>query len=625
MVNEKTGLSTFRKFLFGSIGKKLGLAFGILIIILITMLSITYSLSQKIQEDQILLKNVEAPLSVMVEQVIGYDAILTGTAHEALLHAEKGELNKIAEHKKRYEEIGVELDTLLKIHALELLNQSKRSEEDKQKVYGYLKELDIINLALVDLELRAFEAMEKGDIETARNLIVSDQYQNYKLQLADYYQKWSLEEIKISDYYREEIQINSRNVQIYNLYLGVLLVLIACLIPFIVSRAISRPIRKLTESVRELERGNFKTRVEVKTNDELQELADSFNKTAETLGKVDDERKQIDKAKTEFLSITSHELRSPMTPMQAQLQMLMQGYFGKLSAKEKESLDIVLRNTQRLDRIIQDFLEISRIEAARLKFNFVRVDLSSSVKKVVEEIKGFMPEKKIKIHLEMSKLPTIEVDPDRVMQVLRNLLTNAVKFSKENKNIWIYIQPRQGDIIFTVKDEGVGIKRENQARIFEPFYQVDNMYQHQSGGTGLGLAICKGIVESQNGKIWFNSEEGKGTTFYFTIPFVPVKEMKPIKLLFSSAENVEKELKKVFLEILGPLGEKEFEDLRIKGLIKEDLLRYVDELYKKKIIRDKEEFKNKIALVFGAVRRNSPTEKKRGVDLSDLKKRGLVK
>jgi signal transduction histidine kinase len=150
----------------------------------------------------------------------------------------------------------------------------------------------------------------------------------------------------------------------------------AGVIGFFVTRSISKPIKDLHKATLELEKGNYDVRIDIKTDDEISELGNAFNLTTAALGRLEKERKEIDNAKTEFLSITSHELRSPMTPMKAQLQMLQEGYFGKLNKKQKESLDIITRNSDRLDNIIVDFLEISRIEAARLKFNFKETDIT---------------------------------------------------------------------------------------------------------------------------------------------------------------------------------------------------------------------------------------------------------
>lgn len=627
-MEEEQSSFSLKRFLFGSIGKKLGLAFGVLIIFIIVLVLVTYSINRQIEGDAKILADVESPLNIMVEQVIGYDAILTGNAHEALLHVEKKEYSTFEEHRAKYDEAGLLLDNLLKYAAPELINKSVRSIEDKKLVETYLTELDRINLELVELETSAFEAMEKGDSETARHLIVSNQYEDYKRELADYYQKWALLELKVSEEYQQKIARNTRNIEIYNLGLGILFIIFALVIPFLISKSVTKPLIDLKKATERLKEGNLETRVEIKSGDEIQELGESFNKTIEALNSADKERKQLDKAKTEFLSITSHELRSPMTPMRAQLQMLLGNYFGKMNEKQRESLDIVLRNTERLDKITQDFLEISRIEAARLKFNFVKVSLNKSIHNLIDEMKGFMPEKKIKLTFESNVLPVIECDPDRVMQVLRNLVNNAIKFSNENGRIVIRTEIRKNDILFSVKDDGLGMKKEDQVRLFEPFYQVDNMYQHKSGGTGLGLAISKGIIESQNGKIWFESDVGKGTTFYFTVPFQPVKEMRPIRILFSPVDRIEKELRSLFIDYLGPMGEKEFEELKIsKKIVESSLNSYVSEIKKQGILRKEfaEEFKNNISLVFKDKKEDKAGLGAVKIGVADLVKRGIVK
>ncbi|MBD3355117.1 HAMP domain-containing protein [Candidatus Woesearchaeota archaeon] len=378
---------------------------------------------------------------------------------------------------------------------------------------------------------------------------------------------------------------------------------------FVFLSKITSPIKKLYKTTQQLEKGNFNARADIKTGDELEDLGNTLNKAIETLGKTDAERKQIDKAKTEFMSITSHELRSPMTPMRAQLQMLLGEYYGKLNKKQKNSIDIVLRNTTRLDNIIQDFLEISRIEAARLKFKFKRTNLKEHIERLVEEMKGFMPEKKIKIEAKIKKLPTIDVDPDRTMQVLRNLINNAKKFSPENSKIVITAEKKNNMIEFSVKDQGIGISPEDQRKLFEPFFQAEQTMYREHGGTGLGLAICKGIIEAQNGRIWIESQKGKGTTFFFTVPLKPVKEIKSIKLLFSEGQNHEKELKKLFVEYLGPLGEHEFEKLR-NNLNYENINAYILDLKKKSILSEEKIKRLDSALlsIFNIKRKTSITQ-----------------
>jgi signal transduction histidine kinase len=381
----------------------------------------------------------------------------------------------------------------------------------------------------------------------------------------------------------------------------------AGIIGYLVSRSISKPIKELYYATKELEKGNYTVKTNITTNDEIAQLGHAFNITTAALSKLEAERKEIDSAKTEFLSITSHELRSPMTPMKAQLQMLQEGYFGKLNKKQLESLNVIIRNADRLDNIIVDFLEVSRIEAARLKFNFKQTDIAQTVKDIVKFMEGFAKEKNIKLELKLGKLPIIEADSDRVTQVLRNLIHNAIKFSKEDSKITISAELINNNILFCIRDYGCGLSHDNQIRVFEPFYQVEEHNRRKHGGTGLGLSICRGIVESQKGKIWVESKLGKGCKFYFTLPTQPIRDIKPIKILFSSKKTIERKIKDEFNTILGPLGELEFEELRAKNSLgKEDIFNYIDFLIKEFIIPQGsgENFKDKISEIYGEEKEN---------------------
>lgn len=340
----------------------------------------------------------------------------------------------------------------------------------------------------------------------------------------------------IAYYYTIKYGFNTSSIVLLSFILALVISFFAAMF---IARPISEPVEQLSRATRKLKKGDFKTRVKIKTGDELEELGKSFNLMAEALGKIDEEHKQLDNAKTKLLSITSHELRSPMTPIKAQLQMLIENYFGDLNKKQKESLKIVLNNTNRLDKIIQDFLEISRIEAARLKFEFKKISIKEQIQKNVKEINDYLPEKNIKVDIEAEKLPQINADPERFSQVLRNLLINAKKFSDKNSKIKISAKEQKNFIQICVKDEGVGISKKNQPKIFQPFYQEEGTMYREFGGSGLGLSISKGIIEAQKGKIWVESEKGKGSKFCFTVPKKPVKEPAPIKSLFTE-EKIEK-------------------------------------------------------------------------------------
>ena len=376
----------------------------------------------------------------------------------------------------------------------------------------------------------------------------------------------------------------------------------ATIVGIMVSRSISKPIVSLHKATQEIEKGNFNVRTDINTNDEIEQLGHAINKTTVALSKMDEERKQIDKAKSEFLSITSHELRTPITPMKAQLQMLENGYFGKLTNKQKESVEIILRNAERLNRIIEDFLEVSRIEAARLKFVFRKTDLNDTIRETINFLEGFAKEKNIRLIVNNSDLPIIEVDPDRVSQVLRNLTHNAIKFSKNNSKIEVTAVAKTDHILFSIKDYGVGMTPEDKLRVFEPFYQIEGHLDRKHGGTGLGLAICRGIVESQKGKLWVESEVDAGSTFYFTVPLKPVEEIEPIKVLFSSKTDIENKIKEEFAEILGPMGLVEFDDLKNKHSTgQKDIVDYIDSLQELSILNDTnaDKFKKNIGKIFG--------------------------
>jgi signal transduction histidine kinase len=419
-------------------------------------------------------------------------------------------------------------------------------------------------------------------------------------------------------------QISSFNI--IAIMIIILISINAGIIGFFVSQSISKPIKQLYNATLELEKGNYDFRVDIKTNDEIEELAHAFNLTSEALAKMEQERIEIDNAKTEFLSITSHELRSPMTPMKAQLQMLQEGYFGKLSKKQKESLSVIIRNAERLDNIIADFLEISRIEAARLKFDFRETDIKQLVKDTIAFMQGFAKEKNVTLVDKVKNLPLIKADPDRISQVLRNLINNAIKFSDENNKIEVSAELKNDFILFGVKDYGRGISPDNQVRVFEPFYQVESSTRRKHGGTGLGLTICRGIVESQKGKIWVESEPGRGCKFNFTVPLTPVIDIEPIKILFSQKDVIERKIHEEFKAVLGPLGEVEFNELKNKNaLSKDDLIKYIDSLNGLYILvpEKSEDFKNKIREIFGE-EKEAIAEKKNDM-LYDNMGKGMLK
>ncbi|NAS89406.1 hypothetical protein C4E24_06690 [ANME-1 cluster archaeon AG-394-G21] len=231
---------------------------------------------------------------------------------------------------------------------------------------------------------------------------------------------------------------------------------------------------------------------------------------------------EITRMKSEFLSITSHELRTPLTPMKAQLQMILEGYVGDLNDNQKKSLEVVLRNITKLGKLIDDILDLSRIEAGRIKLAFKPMNINGIVKEAITTQESSATNKDIEISTKLADLPDIVGDPERIGQVIGNLLNNAIKFSKKSGKVIIETKcldiEGKENILFCITDYGIGISKADHKKLFKPFSQIDTSLGREQAGTGLGLAIVRGIIHAHRGKVGIDSESGNGTTFYFTIP-----------------------------------------------------------------------------------------------------------
>ena len=588
---EEEGFS-LRKALFGSIRKKLAIWIGITVILLLIIAISNSIYINNIEETYEKIETDIVPGTIaLVEMKENVEKLKAYTLGYIL----RGDVEKNGKTVKEWiNETELTLSNTAIAHVEYDMSRDVEEQHKAEELEKKTDQLAIVSNKIVEMKDNGAEVKELLD---AMNKAYKPLYFPLVEQLDQHLIVHKIELADAGNFLDRQIaETNTISIS-----LTLFALVLSIVVGFFISRSIIQPVKKLSNANFEIEKGNFKVRVDIKTGDELEELGNAFNKSTEALERMDKEHKQLEHAKTEFLSITSHELRSPMTPMKAQLQMLEEGYFGKLNEKQKQSLDIVLRNTNRLDNIVVDFLEISRIEAARLKFRFKKADLAVNVKRLVEEMKGWMPEKKIEIVAKIGEVPTIEVDPDRVMQVLRNLINNAKKFSPVNSKIIVAVGLKGKWIQFSVKDQGIGIAKERQASVFEPFFQEEQTMYRKHGGTGLGLTICKGIVESQGGRIWIESEKGKGATFSFTIPLKPEREIKAIKLLFSPKEDMQKKIALLFTEMLGPLGKKEFEECKSKQLCTEDkLLEYAVNLQKKGIITNEiaNEFKHEIDKIF---------------------------
>ena len=260
------------------------------------------------------------------------------------------------------------------------------------------------------------------------------------------------------------------------------------------------------------------TRVKYNSQDFLQATVRDITEQKKAEQKIQEqieELKELDKLKTEFLSFVSHELRTPLTPIRSQLQRLLEKKCK--TEDQKDSLNMILRNTVRLDKLINDVLEISRLESQRMQIFKRRTNFKDLIKLSVETMRPLAKEKNIKITTKFHQGPIqISLDEDRIKQVLINLIDNAIKHSK-TKEIIISTKKSNSHITVCVEDKGKGISEKERKHLFELFY-VGKESKYISKGAGLGLPISKGIVELHGGKIWVKSQLKKGTTFFFTLP-----------------------------------------------------------------------------------------------------------
>jgi len=243
--------------------------------------------------------------------------------------------------------------------------------------------------------------------------------------------------------------------------------------------------------------------------------------------KMEEQLRKLDRIKSEFLNVTSHELRTPMSAIKGYVQMVLKQTLGEITEEQKKALNVVLRNTDRLDNLIRDILDISRLESGTMKFIPEETDITKMVNEAVETMKSSAELKNIKIKTEIGeKLPNLIIDQERIKQVIINIVNNAIKFSSDGSIINVRAKKKEEDVWFEIQDFGRGIPKEKQNKIFDTFYQVDSGMDRKFGGAGLGLSISRGIVLSHGGKISLESEVGKGSTFYFSLPVKPVEDLE---------------------------------------------------------------------------------------------------
>ena len=229
------------------------------------------------------------------------------------------------------------------------------------------------------------------------------------------------------------------------------------------------------------------------------------------------DRKATERMKNEFISVVSHELRTPLTSIYGALKLLVTNPHSGLDEEDKEMLDIAVTNTERLIRLVNDVLDLERIESGKIEMNQQPCDAADLIHQAIEVMLPMANAQEITLVTEPISI-AVSADRDHIHQTLTNLLSNAIKFSPSHSSVWLTVDEREREVLFKVSDRGRGIPSDKLERIFERFQQVDASDSRDKGGTGLGLAICYKIIEEHGGRIWAESQLDEGSTFCFTIP-----------------------------------------------------------------------------------------------------------
>jgi signal transduction histidine kinase len=279
-----------------------------------------------------------------------------------------------------------------------------------------------------------------------------------------------------------------------------------------------RPLEDLVEASERLAGGDLQARVKVGGLSETAQLGSAFNEMAEELQRRAGERDQLDRMKDEFVLTASHELRSPLTSVQGFAELLMLER-DKLSPKQAETVEIILDNTRHVVRLLNDLLDLARSDAGRLTIAPVPIEIGTLVEEAARTMRGQTAARNQELSETIEPgLPQVNADPDRIRQVLMNLLTNANEYCPEGATIQVTARRIGAEVEIAVIDDGPGIPSDQLEHVFERFTRGDAGMTQRVGGTGLGLAISKSLVELHGGAMTAESTVGRGSTFRFRLP-----------------------------------------------------------------------------------------------------------
>ena len=241
------------------------------------------------------------------------------------------------------------------------------------------------------------------------------------------------------------------------------------------------------------------------------ELLKSSIELAEAMKKVEDKN-------VELISLTSHEMRTPLTSIISTLDLILNKKLGEINEKQRKSLYIAFHDANRLNMLVKNMVDVSRIEEGSIMYQITNFNLLDLINECVNTVQLMLDEKNINLKV-MSKVPLeVTADKGRIEQVILNLITNSIKYGKKGGNIWISLEKKNGEVVLAIKDDGIGIPEKDIPKLFQKEFRAENGSKRILGGLGYGLYISKKILDKHNGRIWVESNLEKGSIFYISLP-----------------------------------------------------------------------------------------------------------
>ena len=463
---------------------------------------------------------MKSDLDAHAQLIRYYDEVLTQSARNYAFTLDE-------KWKQRYFETIPLLDAAI-LYSIEYGNETEQT---------FFQSVNTSNLILIEMEEEAIALATNGNSEQSIEILQSAEYWEqktiYEKGLRDYVTSRGLEyddALIESSHILEQTTKNTQEILAHGIEFVVFFIVSgissSIFLGILISKSITKPLEHLTTAANELAKGKSDTKIRFSSSqNEIARLIRSFN----IMSNVREEKKRIqqeieqmkllNKEKDEFLSIVSHELRTPILPIKGNCEILLdENFTDAATLEQRKFIESIVVNSKRLDGLIDKILLTQKLDLNKYQFAMESVESSILIDDIMQSYKTIMEQKNIQFVNSINKNFNLFCDENALHEIFTNLINNAMGFvSKENGIIELGAEKKYGLIEFFVKDNGVGISTEKQKKIFDKFYQLDSSHTRTHGGLGLGLSICQKLVLGMGGSIRVVSEEGKGTTFYFTV------------------------------------------------------------------------------------------------------------